>query len=653
MNSLRIQSQVCKQAGYYDRRMLRILSILIALLLATSVALAQRDFRSSPRFEPPAETFRAQTSLDTIQDLLERKNFAEAAAQIENLLKSNADEITSGDERSLISISNWLDSISIRHGKNITPAYSAQFDTAAKQAFDDLRKDSTATPERFYLLAKRYRFSSVAPDAFIEASDRATQLGDAPAAATFLTLAQNLGGKLDDDHATTLAICRVLSNEPPGDLPSAALKKAAEISAKLKNFRGPIAFDAIWYLRSDAVGMSKTIPIGFDNVIYLVAPRQIFAMKENGQSLWNFAAPEAWARGLAPDRANDKGRGTIYSPAIFSSPTGPQIIVVRQPLGAGRDFGIRALRASDGKLLWSTDLITGADSLSFAGNPAVAGRFVYATAVEFTEQSGQLLLVALDLMDGHLIFKTPLGTLLQMRRARDDPRGWDEFWEQTEPAIAADLVIVTPNVGLAAAVGRFDGHLRWTRSYEQKMVIIGRGREKLFGEADRLPIPVDQNELLRYRGTPEICGWAAVIAPQDTASSFGLELLTGAQLWERQSNPTTTLIGHAGSLAIFAGDAIEGIEAPNAKIRWRYNPPAGSRITGPPAVVNNFIYVPLTDSKVATLSAETGRLTSTAPAPPNLRQLLGNESAKKLLEDALILRNFSPPGVNPNAPIGK
>ena len=61
-----------------------------------------------------------------------------------------------------------------------------------------------ATPERFYLLANRYRFSSIAPDALIEAADRSSQLGDAFSASTYFAFAINLGYKPDDDHATTL-----------------------------------------------------------------------------------------------------------------------------------------------------------------------------------------------------------------------------------------------------------------------------------------------------------------------------------------------------------------------------------------------------------------------------------------------------------------
>src|SRR4051812_48656797 len=93
--------------------------IVAALLAFSHLAQAQREFRSSPRFEPPAENYRGSTSLDTLQDLLERKNFNDAAIHIETLLKSHADEITSRDERSFTSISNWLDVIAQRNRESI------------------------------------------------------------------------------------------------------------------------------------------------------------------------------------------------------------------------------------------------------------------------------------------------------------------------------------------------------------------------------------------------------------------------------------------------------------------------------------------------------------------------------------------------------
>lgn len=635
------------------RMMFRSAAALIALGVLACFAQAQREFRSATRFDPPAESFHAPDSLRVLEAQLKAGQFIEAATAIESLLRDSAHAITPTDERGSMSVENWLDVAAARYLKEIGTAYSGQFDEPSKKALDELRDQPTARAEDFYNLAQRYRFSSIAAIAYVEAADRAAQIGDAPAAATFYSLARQRGWEPDEKQAETLAVCRVLAGEAPGDLPAAALKRAGEVAAKMNHYRGFVAHDAIWYMRADGVGMAKTIPTIADGAYFFAAPRHLIALKEDGQTMWRFAAPEAWARGLAADRPNERGRGTFYGPAVFAAAAGPQILVLRQPFGAGRDFGLRGLRASDGKVLWSTDTITGIDSLSFASNPTLAGRYVYAVAVEFNEQSASLLLVALDLMDGHLLFKCPLGTMLQMRRAREDPPGWDEFWEQTEPAVAGDLVVVTPNVGMTAAVGRFDGHLRWTHSYEEKMVIIGRGRTRLFGEPDRLPIPSDLDELLRYRGTPEICGQSVVIAPQDTAAAFGLDLRSGAQLWKKDTPPATTLIGHTPTLAIFAGDSIEAIDAATGKNRWRNSPPAPMRISGPPVVVNGCVYVPTSDSKTMTLNAETGRVAQSPIAQPNLRRVLSSENAKKLLEEAFILRTFAAPAVNPSANIGK
>jgi len=54
-----------------------------------------------------------------------------------------------------------------------------------------------------------------------------------------------------------------------------------------------------------------------------------------------------------------------------------------------------------------------------------------------------------------------------------------------------------------------------------------------------------------------------------------------------------------------------------------------------------------------TLNAETGRPAQSATVQPNLRRLLSSDNAKKLLDDAFILRTFAPPAVNPSANIGK
>ena len=144
-----------------------------------------------------------------------------------------------------------------------------------------------------------------------------------------------------------------------------------------------------------------------------------------------------------------------------------------------------------------------------------------------------------------------------------------------------------------------------------------------------------------------------IIAPQDTPSAFALDLASGALLWKQDSPPAATLIGHTQTLAIFADQTIEAIDATTGKSRWRNSPPAPARITGPAIVLNGLVYVPISDSKTMILSADTGKVIANAPAPPNLTRLLATENAKKVLEEAFILRTFAPPAVNPSANIGK
>ena len=58
-------------------------------------------------------------------------------------------------------------------------------------------------------------------------------------------------------------------------------------------------------------------------------------------------------------------------------------------------------------------------------------------------------------------------------------------------------------------------------------------------DTDRIPVPPEPDELLRYRGTPEISGQTVVIAPEDTAAALGLDLHSGAILWEKDSALTS------------------------------------------------------------------------------------------------------------------
>jgi hypothetical protein len=110
--------------------MLRILAVIV---LGAGAAQAQRELRSSTRFEAPGQTFNEPAALQTLAENLGRGSFDQAATQIEALL-ANSDQITAIDERGLASVGNRLDVIAARHVKEITAAYSAQFDPAARRA---------------------------------------------------------------------------------------------------------------------------------------------------------------------------------------------------------------------------------------------------------------------------------------------------------------------------------------------------------------------------------------------------------------------------------------------------------------------------------------------------------------------------------------
>src|SRR4051794_11793095 len=123
------------------RAMFRLARIAFAALFVASLAHAQREFRSATRFDPPPESFNSPDSLRVIEEHLKSGRLVEATTQIESLLRDNTHSITPIDERSLASVGNWLDVTAARYLKDLSAAYSAQFDEAAKKALDDLREE--------------------------------------------------------------------------------------------------------------------------------------------------------------------------------------------------------------------------------------------------------------------------------------------------------------------------------------------------------------------------------------------------------------------------------------------------------------------------------------------------------------------------------
>jgi outer membrane protein assembly factor BamB len=569
---------------------------------------------------------------------------ADAASRFDSLLQAHPDGLTRADSGGLISVGAWLDaSLTDAQRQSLAVAYSQTMDAPAKAAFDTLRKSVRPTPEDFYALARRYPLSSIAGRAYAAAADLAVRLGDAPAAVTYYELAVKSGNTLD-----------------PAQFQSAdsSRKFAAEEGRAQAAFRGPLPTDTTWYARAESVSAAKCIPRAADGIICFAGPRHVLAVKETGQTIWKWTSPEVVPNAAAytPDRRPGQGRGPVFAPTLFCNATGAQILVVRQPRGMSRDFCLRAFRATDGKPLWSTDSIPAYDSISFAGNPLICGRYVYAVAVEFTEDSANLLLTATSLLDGELIFKSSLGQLPGLRRGRAEiPGSWDDLWNQSEPGVSGDLIFLTPNVGYAFALGRFDGKIRWVAPYDTAADGDPAPRRNLRRDilnpadpAGRRRPPTDPEQLVRYRNTPVVADTGTlVIAPQDSSGASALDTRTGKTLWTLEQPPAPTLIGGSLSadnlpLALFAGQHIQAITARTGRAAWRWSPPAALKISGPPALAAGLLYVPTGDGKTVCLNSSTGQSVDATTRPIPLRQILSNTTLRRELDDAMILRTFAP-----------
>ncbi|MCY2954629.1 MAG: PQQ-binding-like beta-propeller repeat protein [Planctomycetota bacterium] len=613
--------------------MRRVCSPFVVIVVMAAAAAAQ----NAPRFEMLAGSSQTANLLQILRQEIEQGKAAQAAIRLEELLGKHADELAADDEAGVISVAAGVDAILAGTANAVATEFAALVDTAAKKALQTLRQDQTAGPQDYYTLARRYALSAAAGPAFAEAADHAAINGDAAAANCLYGLAKRSGWTPDPEHAATWAICRMLIADTGTDLPAEPGNRGAELAVKLAGYRGPAIFDATWYARSDAVGLAKFFPMACDGVLFFAGARHVLAIRETGQVVWRWTSGDAWTRGPLTDRGSDRGRGPSYAPAVFAGVAGAQILVTRQPRGVTEDSCLRAIRATDGKLLWTTEASRQFDRLSFAGNPAVAGRYVYAAAVDFADEA-KLVLLAVDLLDGRLLFKTVLGNMLDLTRVREQRlAGWDDFWEQTEPAVASDALYLTPNVGVAFCVGRFDGKLRWERIYAPKdggKVWRGNQAPLRVDRQTRLGRPVNPNELLRWRGTPVLCENVLVIAPQDTPGAWGLAANTGRVIWASPTPADWCLVGRSDTAAIFAGTAVAAVDAPTGKVKWRYEPMGGAKITGPVVIAGGAVSVPTTDHRVVTLSAETGKLTAGKVKVPGVRQILASPTAQRALEDA-------------------
>lgn len=622
--------------------MLRTLPAILSVLLLASAAMAQRGYRSPARFDAPAETFVATAHLKALREEMQRGILADAARRIDDLLRNHGDDLMSVDPGGLISLATWIDAMPAEMRAALAAEYAGQFEPAAREALEATRRGG-ATIDDLYAVARRYGLCPSGQRAAVEAADLALQGGDAPAALALYEHARRLGWSPDAIRESAIARCREAVEREA--MPSA---EGGRVEGKRLLYRGPLPFAAPWYGSAAAVGEVKFVPYASDGILYVAGPRHVLAIRERGQVAWSWAGPVTWPKAFSFDQPRGRGRGTLFAAASLGSEGGPQVLVVRQPHAGSRAGCLRALRASDGKLLWNTENDRTIAELNFTGNPLVIGRYVYAVAADMGNNVAAAILVALDVMDGRVLWKATLGTLLTTRAG--EQRDWDSYLEQTEPAAAGDWLYVAPNVGVVFALDRFNGHIRWTRQYDPvpgDPQAPGRPiREG--GEGDRrrvTPAPAVGVQLLRWNNTPQVAGAVVIVAPQDTPLRLGLDAHSGMLLWQSSDESAHTLAGVAAGRAIFAGSQVQAVDPATGQEKWRTAAPALS-IAGPVVVRGGMVYVP-TGQKVLAISPETGRQIDTVVKVPDLRAILAVEPVRRALEEAGAAQRLGAVGAQP------
>jgi outer membrane protein assembly factor BamB len=418
-------------------------------------------------------------------------------------------------------------------------------------------------------------------------------------------------------------------------------------------FAGPLPYDAPWYGNASLAGLAKFQPCAFGDRILLASWKNVGMYREDGRAIWTATNPKA-PGAFYTDRSHLMGRGgnaaggAAFAPAVLCDVYGrPAVVVVRQPTVAGEaGFSLRALSAADGRTLWSTESNESRKALAYVGLPAVAGRYVYAVGLTRTGYStGNLCLCALDVMTGETLWQTTLGAATEQgdrfgagggKRDRGAAIQVEAFAELTEPTVARDLVVVSPNCGAVVAVGRFDGKIRWAHPYRTAAgaaVPVPAARHGGRRDADE-----DVRSALRYRSTPAVWRDVVLALPADAPSLMALDLTGGKLLWDNalfeENDPPYAIAGVAGDVVVLAGATLRGLDvARGGRAVWpspRDARPA--RLTGPAVVVGQTVLAP-TASGVVQLSAADGKERPTYAAP-SFRKFLATPSGRAAVEEA-------------------
>jgi outer membrane protein assembly factor BamB len=598
------------------------LAVALVFLLATTTAhcrlaiAAQTDAAPPPmRYAPPEVTFDGVNQLQLLTDEIDHKQTDKAAVRLESLLRDSLDALQStGNDQSVFSIDTWVQNLPADKKAILRPAYESMMGPAAQQAVEEIKSKPEADPAEFYALSRRYPFTNAVASALAEGARRSAILGDVPSARWMLDAAVAAGWQAD-----------------------ASLQRELDRAVTPSNFyTGPLPFEAGWYGLKTRLAWAalRSFPAAAGNVIFIVGPGQVMAVKENGEVLWQGpigAEPTAGRGASAPMGVT---RGPPFAPAILCDSTGaPALVVVRQPEVHGTGWALRALRASDGHLLWTTEAQDDLRGLVFGSNPVIAGRYVYAIAGDVTDQLDHLWLVALEATTGTQLWRCDIGsqsrTIVPRIRSQPPMEVYRPWLNESAPVVTKDMVIASPNVGAVIAVGRFDGKLRWTHGYQtlsDPTLALQRQREWAIEHPTSLP-PLATGLSLRWANSPMVGGDVVVSAPEDSDQVIAMSIVDGKPLWNSSAMPDATLVGIGGGTVVMEGESISGLKIADGSMGWKNFDPV---VLGPAVLHDTSIIAPSATGLVI-LSAATGTPITVNYTVPAFDTIIASEPTRGVL----------------------
>jgi outer membrane protein assembly factor BamB len=397
------------------------------------------------------------------------------------------------------------------------------------------------------------------------------------------------------------------------------------------------------------------------------APRVGSGRDEEGNDM--SARVTAYA-GALPAGATTVGGATTQpdSDAVSSG-----IIIVREADAdqKGNGWALTALRTTDGKQLWSTrgedeknDAIIPplVPDASFFRSPVVVGRYVYDMAVDIGAQMGAVSVIALDVATGKMVWRTPVGSITPEsgnvgggfggRGGRGGRAGQVQklahLSYNSSIAVSGRRLVLTPDLGVAMCLDRFDGRLDWEEPTAGPQVLDADGNAMATDSLTGAP--------QRFDATAHVCGDVVVLAPQDSRVIRGVSGSDGHVLWQNTDMAADTLIGGDAARAIVAGKTVKALDGATGKVVWSAAEKLGDTapavaITGPSVVVGDQVQVPVSGDVIA-LSVASGESVKPDTSVPRMTPWLTNDATLQRLRDGKAAATFdknAPPDDPPDA----